>query len=382
MVHEVDYVHKPFFEFQEFAEGLSARGHQVSVLHVQEFEKKAGRKLESVIEIAGLQVPESRVKLYSPKFVVRGIFSRILVIFAQARILLRIFAVERPDLVLSFSVPTSGVTVAVLGRLFRVPVVHRAIDVSHLLRAKMLAPIIRMSEILTFTLSTAVSTHNSALQSYVKKTTGEGKQISIENPPVYPIDVPAKSKLMKRRKDLRLIFIGTLAHFTDLENVLYSMSSMESDLRISLRIVGSGPKEQDLRKISKSMGLDERVEFRGWKERNDFADEILWADIGIVPFRKNLLTDCALPHKAIEYLSYGLPVVSARLKGAESVLREIEGMHFVDSSDEIIGQCVNLSRDRKLKSVDQDFVNAHFSREAAVKSMENMLIQVAMGSGK
>ena len=382
LVHEVDYINKPFFEFQEFAEGLSLRGHDVTVLHVQEFERRRARKLDSIIHMVGLHTSEASIALYSTRFVVRGIFTRALAVLEHMLLLRQIFRRNRPDVVLSYSVPTSGLTVALFGKFFHVPVIHRAIDVSHLLRSKALAPFVRLSEVLTFAQSTSVSTHNSALQSYVKKTTGDNKRVSIEYPPVYPIDALEKPEPAESVKELRLVFIGTLGHFTDLEHVFTSMSPSARNWKINLRIVGSGPKENELKKISKTLGIDNRVEFRGWKQRKDLAEELSWANIGIVPFEKSLLTDCALPHKAIEYLSFGLPVVSTSLKGAESVLGKIDGMHFVESSEEIVEQCLNLARDQRLTSVDTDLVNELFSRDSAVENLEKMLIEVIRNKGK
>ena len=378
LVHEVDYINKPFFEFQEFAEGLSSRGHQVSVLHVQEFSGKSGLKLQKIEKIQGLQIPGSEIRLYSPSIVVRGVFSRIGAVFEHIGLLLWIFVSGRPDVVLSYSVPTSGITVALLGKMFRVPVVHRAIDVSHLLRSQALAPLVRLSEILTFRLSSSISTHNIALQSYVQKTTSERKLVSIESPPVYPIAAVDKPGTVDSSKEPRLIFIGTLAHFTDLETVLRAMSSEVRDLKIKLRIVGSGPKEDALKKLSKTLGIDHRVDFRGWREREDFAKEISWADIGIVPFKKNLLTDCALPQKAIEYLSAGLCVVSTRLAGAESVLGEFHGMHFVDSPAQILEACEELVSSRSHFVADRDLVRSKFSRESTVEEIERVLA-IAVG---
>lgn len=376
VVHEVDYVNKPFFEFQEFAEGLSVRGHQVSVLHVQEFEKNKAKRLPSILKIPGLEIPNSEIMLFSTELVVRGISTRLLAVCEHTLMLLRIIVSHRPDVILSYSVPTSGVSAALLGKLFGVPVVHRSIDVSHLLRSKILSSAVRLSEMLTFKLSTKVSTHNSALRNYIQKTSSSRALVSIEYPPVYPVDVRQRSQVGMLERELRLIFIGTLAHFTDLETVLLSMSSSASRRRVHLRIVGSGLKDRELKRISEELGLTDRVEFRGWKDRVAFAEELSWADVGIVPFKQNLLTDCALPHKAIEYLSYGIPAVSARLKGAESVLGDIDGMHFVNSSAEIIEYCVNLARDQKLTIVDRNLVRERFGRTSAIASMEEMLLDV------
>lgn len=376
VVHEVDYVNKPFFEFQEFSEGLSSLGHDVTVLHLREGPRNPAEKVGQWVTVPGLHIDGSEITLVSPFFQVTGIFSRFLSVFAHLFLLIRIFLRLKPDIVLSYSVPTSGWTVALMGRLFTVPVVHRAIDVSHLLRSRLLAPLVRLSEIATYALSTSVSTHNVELRDYIQKTTRQVKKISIEDPPVFPIYASNKQRIMQDNQQLRLLFIGSLEHFTDLESILQSMASVDAGQRLTLRIVGSGSREQDLKRLASKLGLDHRVEFRGWKRRDEFPEELSWAQVGIIPFKKNLLTNCALPHKAIEYLSVGLPVVSTRLKGAESVLGAIEGVHFVDSSIEIVRRCISLAREQQLDLVDRELVCQRFSRELTIKGMEELLSSV------
>ena len=375
IVHEINYFDRVFFEFQDFAEGLAERGAEVSILDIREYKgekpkRSVGwyRRFKGGIKPAQLEIrtpkPTIRNNLMRPLAVIQHLFA---VPWAIARF--------RPDVIFSYSVPTSGLTVALLGRIFRVPVVHRAIDVSHLLRSPTLVPLVRLSEILTFGLSTSISTHNSALQSYIRKTTRDRKRVSIEYPPVYPFSASKKLEDRKTDAELRLIFIGTLARFTDLETILSSMAAPAGDWKIYLRIVGSGPREQDLKRISKSMGIEDRVEFRGWKDRKSIADELSWADIGIIPFKKSLLTDCALPQKAIEYLSAGLSVVSTRLEGAESVLGELQGMHFVESPSHILETCSHLASIGGLTSVDAELVRETFSREKTVEDIEKLLIR-------
>ena len=377
VVHETDYLHKPFIEFQEFAEGLSAKGHQVSVLHVQEFPKGAAKKLPTVTKMPGLQIPNSEVTIYSPWFVTRGIISRILLVFEHLRLLIKIFLTNKPDVVLSYSVPTSGVTVAVLGKLFGVPVLHRAIDVSHLLRSEVLAPLVRLSERLTFALSTSISTHNGAFRNYIQNSIKTSKDVSIEYPPVFPIQKIA-SQEKTNSNEVHLLFIGTLAHFTDLKAVFDSLAKLHANNNVKLRLVGDGDKEDKLRELSKTLELWNTVEFRGWRNKEEFPQELAWADIGIVPFHKNLLTDCALPQKAIEYLSFGLPVVSTRLEGAESVLGSNPDMHFVDNSNEIVSECQRLSSATNKSSTKP---LTEFSREKTLDAMEARLIKL-LADGK
>lgn len=381
LVHEVDYINKPFFEFQEFAEGLSARGHLVSVLHVRELEKNLHSKSRALVEGHGFEVSHSKVTLYAPFFVVKGYFTRFLAVFDHIRLLFNIFLSNTPDVVLSYSVPTSGVTVALFGKFFSVPVVHRAIDVSHLLRSKMVAPLVRISEALVYGLSDLVSTHNKAMESYIRKSLGSKKRISIDYPPVYPIEPPKKTLEPQLETPIRVIFIGTLAHFTDLEGFFLSMAKKHHSKKVHLRIVGSGPKESELKILSKALGLEDNVEFRGWKSRNEFGEELAWANVGIVPFKQNQLTNCALPQKALEYLSAGLNVASTRLDGAESVLGEIAGMHFADSSDGLLELCEKLALSPKLKKDESSDVLRAFGREVALINMEKLLMQ-AQGAGQ
>lgn len=375
LVHEIDYVNKPYFEFQEFAEGFSKMGHEVVVLHVQEFQGNKAKKLETTLTMSGLHVPEANITLYSPRFVVTGHPTRFLAVLEHFRLLLRIFVTETPDIVLSYSVPTSGVSVALLGKMFNVPVVHRSIDVSHLLRSKFLAPLVRLSEIAVFLLSDSVSTHNEALRAYVRQTLGGKRETTIEYPPVYPVGISRKNEVPEGTHRLKLIFIGSLAHFTDLEGFFYSMSRKIGSGDVKLRIVGSGQKEDDLKRLSTRLGLDEMIEFRGWKSREGLSKELAWANIGIVPFKKNKLTNCALPHKAIEYLGAGLAVVSTKLEGAESVLGEIQGMHFVESSADILARCEYLAQNHRLRDADSTLVNLRFGRDLTLRNMEKMLLE-------
>lgn len=374
-MHEVDYVNKPFYEFQEFAEGFSAKGHEVRVLHVRESSNTSGSEITPEIEMEGLHVAGSRIVLYSPRFVVRGIFTRVLAVFEHFRLLLKIFIKDRPNVVLSYSVPTSGISVAILGKLFGVPVIHRAIDVSHLLNSKYLAPVVKFSELFTFLMSDFVSTHNQALKNYIKKTTLRKVTASIELPPVFPLETSRQLDTVERSSEVRMIFIGFLGHFTDLESVLESMAGLHLSQEINLRIVGAGPQEESLMAITKNFGLESRVEFRGWKTRESFPDELSWANVGIVPFKKNLLTDCALPQKAIEYLSAGLPVVSTHLEGAESVLGELDNFHSVETCQEIPQICTHILSSNPNTVQEQELVKDKFSRRSAVENMEKLLFR-------
>lgn len=73
-------------------------------------------------------------------------------------------------------------------------------------------------------------------------------------------------------------------------------------------IVGDGPRAAELRALTRTLGLDERVRFLGHRE--DVADLLAGADIFVLPSRSE-----AFPNGALEAMAAGLPVVACRVGG-------------------------------------------------------------------
>ena len=335
VVHEIDYFGSPVFEFQEFSEALQELGHEVIVLDLKEPPRKGiSRESGSTRGPRKARITSNTIDVHTPWLMISKDAFRPIAVLVHFFALLRIFLFRKPDIVLSYSVPTSGPTVAVLGRLVGVPVVHRAIDVSHKLRPGLFDPIVKLAEILTFRLSSHISTHNKALADYVQTKGAKAGKLSIHYPPVDLNHFKTEGQ-RNLPPPTNIIFVGTLSHFSGLEHVLFAASEVGGEREWSLRIVGDGDERESLEAYCSDLSLDQKVTFTGWKNYEDLGKELEWANVAIVPFPRDLLTDCALPQKTVQYMAAGLPVVSTALKGSVAEFGDLDGIYFVETPADV-----------------------------------------------
>lgn len=103
---------------------------------------------------------------------------------------------------------------------------------------------------------------------------------------------------------LRLLYLGAMGRSYDLETLLDAVEKLNADsLTVELVLVGDGEKRTSLenRKVP-------GVTFTGYLHGAALDAEMRQADIGIVPFFPQ--SGVAVPYKAGDYLSYGLPLLS------------------------------------------------------------------------
>ena len=126
-----------------------------------------------------------------------------------------------------------------------------------------------------------------------------------------------------------------------------------------------------------SLDLQDEVVFTGRIEYEDLPEYLRLADVAINPFEHSLTTDCALPHKVLQYLAVGLPTISTDLAGLVGVLGHDSGSHFEISPSIVAQRALEvLDQDglRKLGERARAYALARFSAEAATDSMESTIL--------
>lgn len=91
---------------------------------------------------------------------------------------------------------------------------------------------------------------------------------------------------------------------------------------IQLLIAGSGPAEQELRQLALSLGVQDRVCFKGFVPYPDLPALLAQADIGVATSRQNEFRQYASPLKLVEYMAAGLPVICSGGGEAEKMIEE------------------------------------------------------------
>jgi len=139
---------------------------------------------------------------------------------------------------------------------------------------------------------------------------------------------PADIRAVPRQKNgFTLLYVGRLAPLKDLATLLHAVALTRSHHPdVQLWIVGDGPLESSLRKLSAELGLNEFVTFFG--EQTEVSPFMLGADL----FVSSSVTE-GLPVSLLEAMSVGLPALVTDVGGMGEIARLSGAVSLVSSSD-------------------------------------------------
>jgi glycosyltransferase involved in cell wall biosynthesis len=139
---------------------------------------------------------------------------------------------------------------------------------------------------------------------------------------------PADYHAVPRPKNgFTLLYVGRLAPLKDHATLLRAIALTRSHHPdVQLWIVGDGPREISLRKLTDELGLNECVTFFG--EQADVSPFMLAADL----FVSSSLTE-GLPVSLLEAMSVGLPALVTDVGGMGEIARLSGAITLVPSSD-------------------------------------------------
>jgi glycosyltransferase involved in cell wall biosynthesis len=145
---------------------------------------------------------------------------------------------------------------------------------------------------------------------------------------IYNGAVPADIRAVPRpKKGFTLLYVGRLAPLKDHATLLQAVALTRAQQPdVQLWIVGDGPLEFSLRKLTDELGLKECVTFFG--EQADVSPFLLAADL----FVSSSITE-GLPVSLLEAMSVGLPAVVTDVGGMSEIARLSGAVTLVPSSD-------------------------------------------------
>lgn len=122
----------------------------------------------------------------------------------------------------------------------------------------------------------------------------------------------ADPALRRGRRHL-LCYLGVMGPQDGVDLVLRAMDLLvHADGRddIGCALIGAGDCLNDLTALCAHLGLDDHVTFTGRVDDATVASYLRTADVGLGPDPRNPLNDVSTMNKTMEYLAYGLPVVT------------------------------------------------------------------------
>lgn len=137
------------------------------------------------------------------------------------------------------------------------------------------------------------------------------------------IDESAKVLMEKKRTEEQnyIFYSGTLySKFIGIEFFIECIEDLLREGQTQLLIAGDGPYRTSLQKYINDKELCEGVKLLGHVGENDVIDIIARAKLTVIPYKRNSLTEIALPNKLFEYMALGKPIVYPDLSGFREVL--------------------------------------------------------------
>ena len=353
-VHEVSYEKKPIFEMHEFPEHLAARGHKVTFLQFDEgykFWRDKRQPTEKII--SGRVLPETSIKIVTPhQFGIPGV-DRIYATLSVWPQLDRLLKSEKFDAIVLYAVPTYGHQVLQLAKKYGVPVIFRALDVSHLIRKSFLGPLIKSAEKYVYQHANVLSANNPAMAEYCQGL-GSRKMGALVNLP--PLDISHFAKATPNaalQKELGIkptesviTYLGTFFHFSGLDVVIREFAEQAPQHpNAKLLLIGGGEQDKELRDLVTELKLEKRVFFTGFIPYAKLSGYLGLTTVAINPMKPGMVSHTAFPHKVIQYMASGLPIVTTKLNGLYKTFGDTSGLTWSSGSEGLIGKALALAED-------------------------------------
>ena len=156
-----------------------------------------------------------------------------------------------------------------------------------------------------------------------------------------------KPRILDSQSVFTLAYHGLLSDIYDLSGTIKAIKELKSKVPgIKFLVIGSGPKENDYKKMVKELQLEKEVVFAGRIPQENIPAALSEVNLGVVPLKNADLTQLAFPTKLVEYVALGIPVLTADRKTIKKYFDDT-ALCFYDPADEkSLAECLaGLARD-------------------------------------
>lgn len=362
-VHEVSYTKKPIYEMHEFPEYLARRGHEIVFFEFDEGRKFWVRGSEAAKQIENRVFKDAKVSIQRPlQLGIPGV-DRLLVMLTSIPRLRNLLKGGGFDAVVLYAVPTFGIQTLYFARKNGVPVIFRALDVSHKIRSSLLAPFIKMIERHVYRKANLVSANNAAMEDYCKGLAVREIASTVNFPPLDLEHFRASNRDKELRASLGILenekvvcYMGTFFYFSGLVEAMtqYAKRSQESP-EVKFLLIGGGEQGKELRELARELGIEQKVIFTGFVAYRELPRYLKLADVAINPLMPSLVAHVAFPNKVLQYLASGLVVASTPLKGLMTVFQESHNIFWGDTPELVMDDAIDYlqSLSRQIEGFDR-----------------------------
>jgi glycosyltransferase involved in cell wall biosynthesis len=187
------------------------------------------------------------------------------------------------------------------------------------------------------------------------------------------------SPYRKRGDQFELLFVGRLVKRKGVNVLLRAVKILESDSRLTVRIVGGGPELEALKRLSESLGVDRRVKFDGVVTAARIDELFRQCDALVLPA---IITESGdtegLGVVLIEAMGYGKPVIASSAGGIVDIVKAGEtGLLVVPGDPDSLADAITHAMDEpdalsELAERGAAFAGSAFGWEAIVDKLSDV----------
>lgn len=381
--HEVSYLGKPVYEYQDFAERLAGRGHNVRVVDFDE-QGAGASSAQGMVTRTG----EGEVELTTLPHVNAPILRYLTARLNHRRFLSEALDAGAIDAALVYSVFINGADTIRLCRRYGVPVVYRVLDAYHRLRpGRLIQATLRRGERYVYRNADRILVTNEKMADYVSDVANRDVSGKLEvvdhGVDTRHFSPRARDPVLAKElgiadEDPVALFLGTTYPFSGLDGLVQRMPGlMERMPRLKLIVMGAGELDSQLRKLIERHRLQDHVHCVGMIQYTDLPRYLSLGTVGINPFRINEITRDIVPIKILQYLASGLPTLSTPLPDLQRKFEEgHSGLCYSESdrpdafADALLASLADRRRLEEQRAAGLRFVAQHHSVDRAMDRLE------------
>jgi glycosyltransferase involved in cell wall biosynthesis len=149
----------------------------------------------------------------------------------------------------------------------------------------------------------------------VARSVADGRCTTFLNYPDLDIFRPAAAEEKSAARGFRILYPGSLNYHQGLDLAIRAFAKVHAQMPdADFHIYGRGPTLPDLIRLSKELGLEDRVRFMEGVSLLQIAPIMASASVGVVPKRNEGFGSEAFSTKIFEFMACGVPVIVSRTR--------------------------------------------------------------------
>lgn len=351
IVQESDWFDRGPLQSHHLLERLSQKGHQVRVIDTDILTRKTDNRIISrraVFRNAHKVVDRADITVVRPPYLRLPLLNYASQLYTHGREIDRQIREFKPDVIVGFSLLNSGLAIRAAKK-HDIPFIYYILDELHMLVPQQyfrgLARYVESSNMKNADLVISI---NEMLKEYTIHMGANGGRASVlpagvEMERFRERDTRAiRESLGIKESDTVLFYMGLMHTFSGLKELALDMA--RSDRKdIKLLILGKGDLWDEIQRIRKERGLEDRIILPGWRPYDEVPGYVLASDICLLPAHNNQIMRNIVPIKLYDYMAASKPVIATRLPGVMKEFGEDHGIVYIDSPAEALAKAVELA---------------------------------------